>query len=120
MDKLLSEFVGTFMLVSAVCGAALFTAASPGNSAGMSGVSLAVGMTVLAMIYAVGHISGGHFNPAVTMGLWAGGKFQTSEIPSYIGAQVVGGACAALVFYLIASGKSDMALGNFASNGYGS
>ena len=120
MDKLLSEFVGTFMLVSAVCGAALFTAASPGNSAGMIGVSLAVGMTVLAMIYAVGHISGGHFNPAVTMGLWAGGKFQTSEIPSYIGAQVVGGACAALVFYLIASGKSDMALGNFASNGYGS
>jgi aquaporin Z len=120
MDKLLSEFVGTFMLVSAVCGAALFTAASPENSAGMIGVSLAVGMTVLAMIYAVGHISGGHFNPAVTMGLWAGGKFQTSEIPSYIGAQVVGGACAALVFYLIASGKSDMALGNFASNGYGS
>ena len=82
MDKLLSEFVGTFMLVSAVCGAALFTAASPENSAGMIGVSLAVGMTVLAMIYAVGHISGGHFNPAVTMGLWAGGKFQTSEIPS--------------------------------------
>ncbi len=77
-------------------------------------------MTVLAMAYAVGHVSGGHFNPAVTLGLWAGGKFQTRDIPSYIGAQVVGGACAAAVFYLIASGKSDMALGNFASNGYGS
>jgi len=120
MGKLLSEFVGTFMLVSAVCGAALFTAGSPGNGAGIIGVSLAVGMTVLAMAYAVGHVSGGHFNPAVTIGLWAGGKFETKDIPSYIGAQVVGGACAALVFYLIASGKSDMALGNFASNGYGS
>ncbi len=120
MGKLLSEFAGTFMLVSAVCGAALFTAGSPGNGAGIIGVSLAVGMTVLAMAYAVGHVSGGHFNPAVTIGLWAGGKFELSEIPSYIGAQLVGGACAALVFYLIASGKSDMALGNFASNGYGS
>ena len=120
MNKLLSEFAGTFMLVSAVCGAALFTAGSPGNGAGIIGVSLAVGMTVLAMAYAVGHVSGGHFNPAVTIGLWAGGKFEVRDIPAYIGAQLVGGACAALVFYLIASGKSDMALGNFASNGYGS
>ena len=120
MGKLLSEFVGTFMLVSAVCGAALFTAGSPGNGAGILGVSFAVGMTVLAMAYAVGHVSGAHFNPAVTIGLWAGGKFETRDIPLYIGAQVIGGACAALVFYLIASGKSDMALGNFASNGYGS
>ncbi|GBF25722.1 aquaporin Z [bacterium MnTg02] len=120
MGKLLSEFVGTFMLVSAVCGAALFTACSPGNGAGIIGVSLAVGMTVLAMAYAVGYVSGGRFNLAVTIGLWAGGKFETKDIPSYIGAQVAGGACAALVFYLIASGKSDMVLGNFASNGYGS
>ena len=120
MAKLLSEFIGTFMLVSAVCGAALFTAAFPGNAAGILGVSFAVGLTVLAMAYAVGHVSGGHFNPAVTCGLWAAGKFDTKEIPAYIAAQVIGGACAALTFYLIAIGKSDIALGNFASNGYGS
>ena len=120
MSKLMAESVGTFMLVSAVCGAALFTAAFPGNGAGILGVALAVGLTVLAMAYAVGHVSGGHFNPAVTLGLWAAGKFQSKDVPLYIAAQVIGGACGALVFYLIAIGKADIVLGNFASNGYGS
>ncbi len=120
MAKLLSEFVGTFMLVASVCGAALFTAAFPGNGAGILGVSFAVGLTVLAMAYAVGHVSGGHFNPAVTIGLWAGGKFETKDMPTYIGAQVAGGVAAAFIFYLIALGKTDISLGNFASNGYGS
>ncbi|MEE9586538.1 MAG: aquaporin Z [Hyphomicrobiaceae bacterium] len=120
MRELTAEFVGTFMLVSAVCGAALFSAAFPEVGSGILGVSFAVGLTVLAMAYAVGHISGGHFNPAVTIGLWAAGKFETSEIPRYVAAQVAGGAMAALIFYIIASGKADIALGNFASNGYGS
>jgi aquaporin Z len=120
MPKLLAEFIGTFMLVSAVCGAALFTAAFPGNGAGILGVSFAVGLTVLAMAFAVGHVSGGHFNPAVTCGLWAAGKFEVGDIPKYVAAQVVGGTCAAAVFYIIASGKADISLGNFASNGYGS
>ena len=120
MRELTAEFVDTFMLVSAVCGAALFSAAFPEVGSGILGVSFAVGLTVLAMAYAVGHISGGHFNPAVTIGLWAAGKFETSEIPRYVAAQVAGGAMAALIFYIIASGKADIALGNFASNGYGS
>ncbi len=119
MREAFAEAVGTFMLVSAVCGAALFSAAFPGNGTGLLGVSLAVGITVTAMAYAVGHVSGGHFNPAVTIGLWSAGRFEAGLIPKYVASQVIGGALAALVFYLIATGKSDASLGNFASNGYG-
>jgi aquaporin Z len=98
--KLAAEFIGTFMLVSAVCGAALFSA----PSAGLMTVAFAIGTAVLAMIYAVGHISGGHFNPAVTCGLVAAGRFRQEEALPYIGAQVLGGAAAAAVFYIILSG----------------
>src|SRR5437868_13821370 len=95
-----AEFVGTFTLVSAVCGAALFSA----PSAGLVAVAFAVGLSVLAMAFAVGHISGGHFNPAVTLGLVAGGRFQIGRAPAYIIAQLLGGAAAACVFYLVLSG----------------
>jgi aquaporin Z len=98
--KLGAEFIGTFMLVSAVCGAALFSA----PSAGLMTVAFAIGAAVLAMAYAVGHISGGHFNPAVTCGLVAAGRFEIGEAIPYIVAQVVGGAVAAAVFYIILSG----------------
>jgi aquaporin Z len=98
--ELAAEFVGTFTLVTAVCGAALFSA----PSAGLVAVAFAVGLSVLAMAFAVGHISGGHFNPAVTLGLVAGGRFEASRAPAFIIAQVLGGAAAALVFYVILSG----------------
>ena len=95
-----AEFIGTFTLVTAVCGAALFSA----PSAGLVAVAFAVGLSVLAMAFAVGHISGGHFNPAVTLGLVAGGRFELSRAPAYIIAQVLGGAAAAAVFYVILGG----------------
>ena len=95
-----AEFIGTFTLVSAVCGAALFSA----PSAGLVAVAFAAGLSVLAMAYAVGHISGGHFNPAVTLGLVAGGRFDSGKAAGYIVAQVLGGAAAAFVFYLILKG----------------
>ena len=98
--ELAAEFVGTFTLVTAVCGAALFSA----PSAGLVAVAFAVGLSVLAMAFAVGHISGGHFNPAVTLGLVAGGRFALSRAPAFIVAQLLGGAAAALVFYVILSG----------------
>lgn len=120
MPKLLSEFIGTFMLVSAVCGAALFSALTPGNGAGLVGVAFAVGISVLAMAYAVGHISGAHFNPAVTCGLWAAGRFEARDIPGYVIAQVLGGVCAAALFFYVAADRPDVSIGNFASNGYGS
>ena len=119
MRDLGAEFIGTFMLVSAVCGSALFSATFPDVGSGILGVSLAVGLTVLAMAYAVGHISGGHFNPAVTCGLWSAGKFPTSKIATYILAQVIGGAAAAGVFFVIATGQAGFEPGGFASNGYG-
>ncbi|MEM9708069.1 MAG: aquaporin Z [Pseudomonadota bacterium] len=119
MQRLLAEFVGTFMLVSAVCGAALFTAGFPGNGAGILSVTLSVGFAVMAMAYAVGHISGGHFNPAVTLGLIAAGRFEVKDAPGYIIAQLIGAVAAAAVFFFIATGKADIELGNFASNGYG-
>ena len=100
MRELAAEFVGTFTLVTAVCGAALFSA----PSAGLVAVAFAVGLSVLAMAYAVGHISGGHFNPAVTLGLVAAGKFNADKAPLYIVAQVAGGVAAALVFYGILCG----------------
>lgn len=95
-----AEFIGTFALVTAVCGAALFSA----PSAGLVAVAFAVGLSVLAMAFAVGHISGGHFNPAVTLGLIAGGRFEAGKAPAYIAAQVLGGAAAACVFYVILGG----------------
>jgi aquaporin Z len=119
MKKLAAEAFGTFWLVFGGCGSAVLAAAFPEVGIGLMGVSLAFGLTVLTMAYAVGHISGGHFNPAVSVGLAVAGRFSWSELPTYVGAQVVGGAAGAFVLYLIATGKADAALGGFASNGYG-
>jgi len=114
-----AEFVGTFWLVLGGCGSAVLAAAVPGLGIGFHGVALAFGLTVLTMAYAVGHISGAHFNPAVSVGLWAGGRFPAKDLVPYIVAQVLGGVAAAGVLYLIASGKSGFVLGRFAANGYG-
>ena len=120
MNKLSAEFFGTFWLVLGGCGSAVLAAAFPGVGIGLMGVSLAFGLTVLTMAYAVGGISGGHFNPAVTVGLATAGRFSWNEVPKYIVAQVLGGIGGALVLYLIASGKADFSTaGGFASNGYG-
>lgn len=120
MKKLFAEFFGTFWLVFGGCGSAIFAAAFPELGIGFAGVALAFGLTVLTMAYAVGHISGGHFNPAVSLGLWAGGKFLAKDLLGYIIAQVVGAIAAAGVLYTIVTGKSDFVdIGNFASNGYG-
>lgn len=121
MKKLMAEFLGTFVLVFGGCGSAVLAAGFPGLGIGFVGVALAFGLTVLTMAYAMGHISGGHFNPAVTLGLWAGGRFPASQIPGYIVAQVMGGVAAAGVLYVIASGHAgfDAAASGFASNGYG-
>ncbi|MBA5637300.1 aquaporin Z [Duganella sp. LX20W] len=115
-----AEFFGTFWLVLGGCGSAVLAAAFPGVGIGLLGVSLAFGLTVLTMAYAIGHISGCHLNPAVSIGLWAGGRFPASKLLPYIVAQVLGAIAAGGVLYLIASGKSgfDLAAG-FASNGYG-
>ncbi len=119
MKKLLAEFFGTFWLVFGGCGSAIFAAAFPEVGIGLLGVSLAFGLTVLTMAYAVGHISGAHFNPAVSLGLWAGGKFEGKNLVGYIIAQLIGAITAAGVLYLIVSGKSDFVdIGGFASNGY--
>jgi aquaporin Z len=117
--RLGAEFFGTFWLVFGGCGSAVLAAAFPQLGIGFAGVALAFGLTVLTMAYAVGHISGGHFNPAVSVGLWAGGRFPARDLVPYIIAQVVGAVAAAAVLYLIASGKPDFAAGGFASNGYG-
>jgi aquaporin Z len=114
-----AEFFGTFWLTFGGCGAAVLAAAFPQLGIGFAGVALAFGLTVLTMAYTVGHISGGHFNPAVTFGLWAGGRFKTGDILPYVVAQVAGAIAGAAVLYLIASGKPDFVLGGFASNGYG-
>jgi aquaporin Z len=114
----MAELVGTFWLVLGGCGAAVLAAGVPDLGIAFAGVSLAFGLTVLTMAYAVGHISGGHFNPAVTIGLWAGGRVPTSKIVPYIVAQVVGATLAAGVVYLIASGKAGYS-GGLASNGFG-
>jgi aquaporin Z len=120
MKKLSAEFFGTFWLVFGGCGSAVLAAAFPDVGIGLMGVSLAFGLTVLTMAYAVGGISGGHFNPAVSVGLATAGRFSWSELPGYVIAQVLGGIAGALVLYLIASGKADFsAAGGFASNGYG-
>ncbi len=120
MKKLFAEFFGTFWLVFGGCGSAIYAAGFPEVGIGFVGVSLAFGLTVLTMAYAVGHISGGHFNPAVSLGLWAGGKFDAKELPGYIIAQLIGGVAAAGALYLIISGKGDFTdIGGFAANGYG-
>jgi aquaporin Z len=118
--KLGAEFIGTFWLVLGGCGSAVIAAKFPEIGIGLVGVALAFGLTVVTMAYAVGHISGGHFNPAVTVGLFAGGRIPAGELLPYILAQLAGAIAAALMLYLIASGKSGFDLaGGFASNGYG-
>ena len=120
MKRLLAEFFGTFWLVFGGCGSAIFAAAFPEVGIGLLGVSLAFGLTVLTMAYAVGHISGGHFNPAVSLGLWAGGKFEGKALLGYILAQLFGAILAAGALYVIITGKSDFTtIGGFAANGYG-
>jgi aquaporin Z len=114
-----AEFLGTFWLTFGGCGSAVLAAAFPALGIGFAGVALAFGLTVLTMAYAVGAISGGHFNPAVTLGLWAGKRIPASYILPYIIAQVVGAIAAAGVLYLIATGKPGFEVGGFASNGYG-
>jgi aquaporin Z len=127
MKKLVAELFGTYWLVFGGCGSALIACSNNtdgANGIGYVGVSLAFGLTVLTMAYAVGHISGGHFNPAVTFGLWASGRFDKKDIPSYIISQCVGGILAAATLYLICNGKDGFSIDNevagaFASNGYG-
>ena len=118
--KLVAEFIGTFWLVLGGCGSAVLAAAFPEVGIGLAGVSLAFGLTVLTMAYAIGHISGCHLNPAVTIGLWAGGRHPVGEVLPYVLAQVLGATAGAFVLYMIASGKAgfDVA-GGLASNGYG-
>ena len=117
--KLGAEFFGTFWLVLGGCGAAVLAAGFPELGIGFVGVALAFGLTVLTMIYAVGHISGGHFNPAVSFGLWSAGKFETKELLPYVASQVIGGIAGAAVLYFIASGQVGFEAGGFASNGFG-
>ncbi len=117
--RVAAEFLGTLWLTFGGCGAAVMAAAFPQLGIGFTGVALAFGLTVLTMAYAVGPISGGHFNPAITVGLWVGRRVPTSYLLPYIVAQVVGAIVAAAVLYMIASGKPDFAIGGFASNGYG-
>jgi len=120
MKKYLAESIGTFWLVLGGCGSAVLAAGFPDVGIGLLGVSLAFGLTVLTMAYAIGHISGCHLNPAVSIGLWAGGRFPANQLPPYIIAQVIGGILAGGVLLLIASGQAgfDVSAG-FASNGYG-
>lgn len=120
LKKVVAEFIGTFWLVLGGCGSAVLAAAFPDVGIGLLGVSLAFGLTVLTMAFSIGHISGCHLNPAVSLGLWAGGRFSTKDLVPYIVAQVVGAIVAAGVLYVIASGQAGFSLaGGFASNGYG-
>ena len=120
MKRYGAEFFGTFWLVLGGCGSAVLAAAFPELGIGFAGVALAFGLTVLTMAYAVGPISGGHFNPAVSIGLWAGGRFPAGQLLPYIVSQVLGALAAGAVLYVIASGKADFSVaGGFASNGYG-
>jgi aquaporin Z len=120
MKKYIAEFIGTFWLVFAGCGSAIFAAAFPDVGIGLAGVSLAFGLTVLTMAFAIGHISGCHLNPVVSIGLWIGGRFNAKDLVPYIIAQVAGGIAAGGALYLIASGKEGFSLsGGFASNGFG-
>lgn len=119
MKKLVAEFIGTLWLVLGGCGSAILAAAYPELGIGFVGVALAFGLTVVTMAYAIGHISGCHLNPAVSVGLWMGGRFDGKELLPYIASQVLGALAGAGILYLIASGKQGFELGGFASNGYG-
>jgi aquaporin Z len=120
LRKVTAEFIGTAWLVLGGCGAAVLAAAFPQLGIGFVGVSLAFGLTVLTMAFAIGHVSGCHLNPAVSVGLWAGGRFQARELPLYILAQVLGAIAGAAILYAIASGKAGFDVhAGFASNGYG-
>lgn len=119
-NRLAAEFIGTFWLVLGGCGSAVISAAFPNVGIGLLGVSFAFGLTVLTIAYSLGHISGAHLNPAVSFGLWAGGRLETSALIPYIIAQVLGGIVAAGVLFLIASGTAGFSLSDgFATNGYG-
>lgn len=119
VNKLSAEFIGTFWLVFGGCGSAVLAAGVANVGIGWLGVSFAFGLTVMTMAFAIGHISGCHLNPAVSIGLAAGGRFAPSELPGYIAAQVAGGLAGAGVLYVIASGNPDFVLGGFAANGFG-
>ena len=121
IQKGLAEFIGTFWLVFGGCGSAVLAAAFPDVGIGLLGVSLAFGLTVVTMAYAIGHISGWHLNPAVTVGLWAGGRFDARDIPLYVAAQVLGAIVAAFLLFYIASGSPvyDLATNGLAANGFG-
>ena len=118
-NKLGAEFLGTFWLVFGGAGSAVLAAGYPELGIGFVGVSIAFGLTVLSGVYALGHISGGHFNPAVSVGLWLGKRFDAKELVPYIIAQVLGGIAGAGILYMIASGKAGFEAGGFASNGFG-
>src|SRR5712672_3013471 len=117
--RLSAEFLGTLWLVLGGCGAAVLAAAFPNVGIGLLGVSLAFGLTVVTMAYAIGHISGCHLNPAVSIGLWAGGRFPARDLAPYIVAQVVGATIGAGILYVIASGNPEFQVAGFAANGYG-
>ncbi|HBH07774.1 MAG TPA: aquaporin Z [Flavobacteriales bacterium] len=119
MNRLGAEFIGTFWLVLGGCGSAVLAAGFPDVGIGLLGVSLAFGLTVLTLVYGLGHISGAHFNPAVSIGLWMGGRFKAKDLAPYIVAQVLGGLVAAGVLYLIATDQPGAELGGFAANGFG-
>ena len=119
MKKLVAEFVGTLWLVLGGCGSAVLAAAYPQLGIGFVGVAIAFGLTVVTMAYAIGHISGCHLNPAVSVGLWIGGRFERKNLLPYVAAQVLGGIAGAGILYLIASGKTGVSIGGFAANGYG-
>ncbi len=119
MKKLVAEFIGTLWLVLGGCGSAVLAAAYPDLGIGFVGVAIAFGLTVLTMAYAIGHISGCHLNPAVSIGLWMAGRFDKKDLLLYIAAQVLGAIAGAGILYLIASGKDGFEAGGFAANGYG-
>ena len=119
MKKLIAEFIGTLWLVLGGCGSAMLAAGFPDLGIGFVGVSLAFGLTVVTMAYAIGHISGCHLNPAVSIGLWMGGRFNAKDLIPYIVAQVLGGIAGAGILYMIVTGKAGQEIGSFAANGYG-
>lgn len=119
MKKLVAEFIGTLWLVLGGCGSAVLAAGFPELGIGFIGVAFAFGLTVVTMAYAIGHISGCHLNPAVSVGLWIGGRFNSKDLVPYIISQVLGGLAGAAILYTIATGKAGFELGGFASNGFG-